>query len=150
MEFSHLSGSGDIRMVDISQKKRTHRKAVAQGFISMQAATVQQIVNADIAKGNVLSAAKIAGIQAAKKTADLIPLCHNIDLTWIDIEFNQQKEGFLITTTVQAEYTTGVEMEALTAAAVSALTIYDMCKAVDKSIMIKDIKLLKKTGGKSG
>ena len=145
-EFSHLDKSGNVRMVDISEKKVTKRTAIATGFIEMQPATVKKIVSDKVPKGNVLTTAKIAGVQAAKKTFELVPLCHPLNLTWINIQIEPKQNGFKIISTIKAKDTTGVEMEALTAVSAAALTIYDMCKAVDKKMLIKEIYLIEKTG----
>jgi molybdenum cofactor biosynthesis protein MoaC len=148
-DFTHLDSSGNIRMVDISSKKKTNRTASAEGYIHLRPQTLGEIRRGTIAKGNVLTTAKIAGIQAAKNVPALIPLCHQISLSWIDIEFNLEESRIKISATAQAQYTTGVEMEALTAVSVAALTIYDMCKAADKAMVIDQIRLTAKTGGKS-
>ncbi|MCX7973296.1 MAG: cyclic pyranopterin monophosphate synthase MoaC [Candidatus Aminicenantes bacterium] len=139
-------------MVDVSAKEETLRRAEAQGIIKMSPETLKLILENKIPKGNVLTTAKIAGIQAAKKTAELLPLCHPLRLTSIEVEINpQEKESsFLVTARVIAFDRTGVEMEALTAVVVACLTIYDMAKAFDKRMMISDIHLLSKQGGKSG
>ncbi len=147
--FSHLDEHGDIRMVDVSEKKGSSRTAIAGGFIRMQRQTLDKIKSGEAPKGNVLTTAKVAAIQAAKRVSELIPLCHQINLTWIDLEFEIEKEGISIESTTRAQYTTGVEMEALTAVSIAALTIYDMCKALDKTMIIGDICLINKTGGKS-
>ncbi len=147
--FSHLDSHGDVKMVDVSAKSGSQRSAVAVGFIALQKETLDRIRSEETPKGNVLTTAKLAGIQAAKKVPELIPLCHQINLSWIDIIFEMQVDGIRIESTTHAQYTTGVEMEALTAVSVAALTIYDMCKAIDKRMIIGDISLLKKTGGKS-
>lgn len=147
--FSHLDEQGDIRMVDVSEKKGSYRTAIARGFIRMQRETLDKIKSGETPKGNVLTAAKVAAIQAAKRVPELIPLCHQINLTWIDLKFEIEKEGISIESTTRAQYTTGVEMEALTAVSIAALTIYDMCKALDKTMLIGDIRLINKTGGKS-
>lgn len=148
-DLSHLDSSGQVRMVDISDKLLTTRTAIAEGKIFMLANTISSIKNDELPKGNVLTAAKIAGIQAAKKTAELIPLCHPLNLLFVDIEFAMQSDSILIRSTVKTKEATGVEMEALTAVAVSALTIYDMCKAVDNTMEIGPIKLIEKKGGKT-
>lgn len=150
MDFTHLNASGESRMVDISNKPVTNRQAVAKGSVFMSRKTLETIYNQTMPKGNVLEVARIAGIMAAKKTADLIPLCHPLALTKIAIDFEQGEECILITATVGLDGQTGVEMEALTAVAVAGLTIYDMCKAVDKTMVISEIRLIKKSGGKSG
>ena len=147
--FSHLDEHGDIRMVDVSEKTESSRTAIAAGFIRMQRETLDKIKSGETPKGNVLTTAKVAAIQAAKRVPELIPLCHQINLTWIDLKFKIEKEGISIESTTSAQYTTGVEMEALTAVSIAALTIYDMCKALDKTMLIGDICLINKTGGKS-
>lgn len=150
--LSHLDSEGKARMVDISEKDTTLRIAVASGYVSMKPETFDMIMSHEIAKGDVLGVAKIAGVMAAKKTGELIPLCHPINITDVNISFTPIKDESRIE--VQAEVKTlgrtGVEMEALTAVATSALTIYDMCKAVDKGMEISQIRLLKKSGGRSG
>jgi len=139
-------------MVDITEKPDTHREAIAKGLVKMQAATLELIKKGEMAKGDVLAAAKLAGIMAAKQTPDLIPLCHPILIGDVNIEFSPDEANntIAITTTVASTGKTGVEMEALTATAVTALTIYDMCKAVDRSMRIENIRLIRKSGGKSG
>lgn len=139
-------------MVDVTDKGQTVRVAKAQGVVKMKPETLAQIAKGSMAKGNVLTAAKIAGIMAAKKTGDLIPLCHPLALTGVDVEFDVDRAHaqVVITTEARTVGPTGIEMEALTAAAVAALTIYDMCKAIDKDMIIGDILLLEKRGGKSG
>ena len=139
-------------MVDVGSKDITHRIAIAHGFISMQAETLELILQGGHKKGDVLGIARIAGIMAAKKTSDLIPLCHPIALTHIDIEFAEDLEHQQIRCIARTETRdqTGVEMEALTAVQVSLLTIYDMCKAVDRGMRLSGIELLEKSGGKSG
>ncbi len=152
MKLTHVDTNGKANMVDISLKDETKRTAAAYAEVLLSKELFQQIKKNEIKKGDVLSIAKIAGIQAAKKTSELIPLCHNILIAKIDVDLklnsaNNSVEIFSYADTVSK---TGIEMEALTAASVAALTVYDMCKAVDKSIIIKEIKLLSKTGGKSG
>lgn len=139
-------------MVDISAKPDTHRVAVARGTVRMQPATFRLIAGGKIAKGDVLSVARLAGIMAAKKTPDLIPLCHPILISNVEVDFapDEATSTIDITGTVESTGKTGVEMEALTAVAVAALTIYDMCKAVDRGMKIEDIRLARKSGGKSG
>jgi len=139
-------------MVDIAEKPDTHRRAVARGLVRMQPATLELIKKGRVAKGDVLSVAQLAGIMAAKRTPDLIPLCHPILISDIEIEFSiDEKESTVeITATVESTGKTGVEMEALTATAVTALTIYDMCKAVDRGMRIEAVRLIRKSGGKSG
>jgi cyclic pyranopterin phosphate synthase len=151
-KLSHLDESGRPRMVDVTGKAATARVAVSKGFVRMQPATFKLIQSGGTAKGDVLSAAKLAGIMAAKKTPDLIPLCHPILIGSIDIDFtlDEKNSSVEITATVRSTGQTGVEMEALTAVAVTALTIYDMCKAVDRAMKIESIRLVRKSGGKSG
>ena len=149
MDFTHLDNKGNIAMVDVSGKPGTLRLARASGCIVMQPATIELLLQEALPKGNVLTTAKLAGIMAAKNTAHLIPLCHQLNLSWADIEFDVQKDRIVIVATVKTKESTGVEMEALTAVSVAALTIYDMCKAVDKTMEIGSITLEKKTGGKS-
>ena len=150
-KLSHIDEQGNAHMVDVTEKQTSHREAKAQAIVRMQPKTLAMIINGEHKKGDVLAVARIAGIQAAKKTSDLIPLCHPIALTSVKILFSHDDAGIL---TIQAickiDAKTGVEMEALTAASVTALTIYDMCKAVEKGIVIDQVKLLEKTGGKSG
>jgi len=151
-KLTHIDESGRPRMVDITSKPDTHREAVAKGLVRMQPATLDLIKKGKSAKGDVLSVAQLAGIMAAKQTPNLIPLCHPILIGDIKIEFNMdEKESSIeITTTVESVGKTGVEMEALTATAIAALTIYDMCKAVDRGMRIENIRLVRKSGGKSG
>ncbi len=149
MGLTHLDKKGNIAMVDVSGKPGTLRSATASGYIRMQPATIELLSRDGLPKGNVLCTAKLAGILAAKNTAHLIPLCHQLNLSWADIVFDVQETGIAIRATVKTKESTGVEMEALTAVSVAALTIYDMCKAVDKSMEIGLITLEKKTGGKS-
>ncbi len=151
-EFSHYSDKGLPEMVDISGKDDTDRMARASGFIRIKGKTIDLIENKLLPKGNLFEIAKIAGIMGAKKTSELIPLCHPLFLTHIDIHIriNREKGGLELLSEVKLNGKTGVEMEALTAITVAALTIYDMCKAVDKTIIIEDIKLIEKMGGKSG
>ena len=152
MDLTHLNKEGRAKMVDVTKKKDTVRVAVAQATVSMKSETLKRIIDGGIIKGDVLAVSQVAGIMAAKKTPDLIPMCHPLLLTGIDISFNHniEKSELTITSSVSLTGKTGVEMEALTAVSVAALTIYDMCKAIDKGIIIKEIKLLKKSGGKSG
>jgi len=151
-KLTHMDESGRPRMVDITAKPDTHRQAVAKGMVRMQPATLKLIKKGQVVKGDVLPVAQLAGIMAAKRTPDLIPLCHPILIGDVRIEFNiDEKESTVeITTTVESTGKTGVEMEALTATAVAALTIYDMCKAADRGIKIENIRLIRKSGGKSG
>ncbi len=151
-EFSHFDQTGNARMVDVSHKVDTLRQAVAQGSISMSTECFQLVRSGSIGKGDVLGVARLAGIMAAKKVDELIPLTHPLPITNSSIEFDldEKNSTVKITATVGITGKTGVEMEALTAVSISALTIYDMCKAVDKSMTINAIRLLSKSGGKSG
>jgi len=151
-EFTHFDEYGQARMVDVSGKAVTMREAAAKARISMQPETLTLILNDNMAKGDVFGVARIAGILAAKRTSELIPLCHPLALTGIDILFepNRNAAAVEISATVKIADRTGVEMEALTAVSVAALTIYDMCKAVDRGMIISDIRVVKKSGGKSG
>jgi cyclic pyranopterin monophosphate synthase len=151
-QLTHFDASGQAHMVDVGDKPQTKRRALASGVINMLPATLTLIKQGDAKKGDVLGVARIAAIQASKKTADLIPLCHPIALTKVSITFEIDEKATSITCIVIAETTgpTGVEMEALTAVSVGLLTIYDMCKAADRGMVISDIKLLEKHGGKSG
>ncbi|MBX3747381.1 MAG: cyclic pyranopterin monophosphate synthase MoaC [Verrucomicrobiae bacterium] len=146
-EFSHLDAEGQVRMVDISEKPPVRREAVATGAIRLCPETLARIESHDVAKGNVLATARIAGIQAAKRTSELIPLCHPLSLTHCDLAFEipPSRDRIAITATTRTTGRTGVEMEALTAVAVAALTVYDMCKAVDPAMTIGDIRLLEKS-----
>lgn len=146
-EFSHLDARGEARMVDVSQKPAVRREAVASGVLRLRPDTVARINANAIAKGNVLATARLAGIQAAKRTGDLIPLCHPLGLTHcaVDFEVGPAGDRILITAVARTVGPTGVEMEALTAVSVAALTIYDMCKAVDKAMRITEVSLLAKT-----
>ncbi len=151
-ELTHFNSAGEAHMVDVGAKPETERRAVAQGRIVMQAPTLARILAGTQAKGDVLGIARIAGIMAAKKTADLIPLCHPLPLTHVEIDFTAQPDtpAILCRATAATRGRTGVEMEALTAVNVALLTIYDMCKAVDRGMTLQDIGLLEKSGGKSG
>jgi cyclic pyranopterin phosphate synthase len=151
-EFTHFDSSGAAVMVDVSAKDETERVAVATGSITMLPATLEKILAGDVKKGDVLSVARLAGIMGAKRTPDLIPLCHPLSLSSVAVELicNGERCAIDITATCKLKGRTGVEMEALTAVAVAALTIYDMCKAVDRGMRIGDIRLLHKSGGKSG
>jgi len=151
-KLTHFDDSGQAHMVNVGNKPNTHRIAIASGRISMQAETLQMITAGSHKKGDVLGIARISGIQASKKTSDLIPLCHPLVLTHVSLEFESDPKENSIHCKVQAETTgpTGVEMEALTAVQVALLTIYDMCKGVDRGMVMGDIKLLEKSGGKSG
>jgi cyclic pyranopterin phosphate synthase len=147
-KLSHYDRSGNARMVDVSGKKETQRTARAHAFVRIRAEVLKKLP--DNPKGNPLEIARIAGIAAAKRTSDLIPLCHPLMLTHASVEISVEKKGVRIISTASVMGPTGVEMEALTAAATAALTVYDMTKALDKSIEIQDLYLLEKTGGKSG
>ena len=151
-QFTHLDENGKAIMVDVGAKSDTHRLAIARGEVRMRETTLQRIIEGDMAKGDVLAVARVAGIMAAKKTPDLIPLCHPLLLSSVKVEFFPHPgEGRLeIEARVKVSGQTGVEMEALTAVATAALTIYDMCKAVDKEMVLGDIRLMEKHGGKSG
>ena len=148
--LSHVDRSGRVKMVDVGDKPVTNREAVARGDITMNAAAIKAIRTGAVAKGDPLQAARLAGIMAAKQTSALIPLCHPLPLTSVDVELKPRARGYDIEARVRTSAQTGVEMEALTAVAVAALTIYDMVKAVDKGMIIGDICLVEKTGGKSG
>jgi len=151
-KLTHLDKAGRPRMVDVTGKADTARIAVARGLVRMQPATFKLITQGGIAKGDVLTTAQLAGIMAAKKTPELIPLCHPLLIGNVAIEFNLDEAASTIeiAATVESIGKTGVEMEALTAVAVAALTVYDMCKAVDRGMKIENIRLVKKSGGKSG
>lgn len=144
-EFSHLDKQGNVSMVDVSGKPVQQREAVASGEIRLAAETLRKIQSNEIAKGNVLATARLAGIMAAKKTGDLIPLCHPLGISHCEVVFELMSDRIVITATVRISAQTGVEMEALTAVSVAALTIYDMCKAVDKNMEISAVKLISKT-----
>ncbi len=152
MKLTHLNEKGDAQMVDVSAKEITTRVAIASSVVSMKKETLDLIISGSHKKGDVLAVARIAGIQAAKKCWDLIPLCHPLMLSKVTLEIkpNTQNSSIEIKALAKLDGKTGVEMEALTAASVAALTIYDMCKGVDRGMVISDIKLLEKTGGKSG
>lgn len=152
-DFTHLDEKGNARMVDVGDKAVTERTATAQGRIEVSAQTMTKIREGGVAKGDVLSVARLAGIMGAKKTPDLIPLCHPLALTGISVDLEAAEDGtdaIDITATCRVTGKTGVEMEALTAVAVAALTVYDMCKAADRSMKITGIHLVHKAGGKSG
>lgn len=152
-ELTHFNAQGEAHMVDVGAKAITHRRAVAAGHIEMQPETLEKIQQGDHKKGDVLGIARIAGIMAAKKTADFIPLCHPLALTKVDIQLETdttETPRVICQATVETKGQTGVEMEALTAVQISLLTIYDMCKAVDKGMVISNTRLLYKAGGKSG
>ncbi|MGQ0812465.1 MAG: cyclic pyranopterin monophosphate synthase MoaC [Nitrospiraceae bacterium] len=156
-EFTHFNESGRARMVDVSSKDSTERTATAQAKVFLQPETLEKIQRGKIAKGDVLAVAQVAGVMGAKRTPDLIPMCHPILLTSVDISFKDEPQpdhngrcSITITATAKTTGPTGVEMEAMTAASVAALTIYDMCKAIDRAMSFSDIALLSKSGGKSG
>lgn len=144
-KFSHIDDKGKANMVDVSPKPMQTRTAVARGFIRLQKETVRLIGENEMKKGDVLTVAEIAGIQAAKKTSDLIPLCHPLQITKADVKAELQEEGVEVTATLKCIGQTGIEMEALTGASVALLTVYDMCKAVDKEMVIEQVRLLEKT-----
>ncbi|MDF3194211.1 MAG: cyclic pyranopterin monophosphate synthase MoaC [Pseudomonas sp.] len=149
--LTHLDSQGRANMVDVSDKAQTVREAVAEALVRMRPETLQMIAQGDHPKGDVFAVARIAGIQAAKKTSDLIPLCHPLMLTSVKVELTPEgADAVRITARCKLTGQTGVEMEALTAASVAALTIYDMCKAVDRGMVIESVRLLEKVGGKSG
>ena len=151
-QLNHFNQRGEAHMVDVGDKDITQRVAVAEGFIRMQAETIERILQGTHKKGDVLAVARVAGVMASKRTADLIPLCHPLQLSHVDIQLNvDEKEQFVhCVVEVKTSGKTGVEMEALTAVQVTLLTIYDMCKAMDRGMMMTDIGLVKKVGGKSG
>ncbi|MFC4347658.1 cyclic pyranopterin monophosphate synthase MoaC [Kordiimonas lipolytica] len=150
-KLSHIDETGAAHMVDVGNKAPTHRVATAEAFVEMKPETLKLIQAGDLPKGDVLGTARLAGIMAAKKTSDLIPLCHPLSITSVKVEIEPESETRLrIETYVKVTGQTGVEMEALTAASVTALTIYDMAKAADKAMRIEGIRLLRKEGGKSG
>lgn len=152
MKLTHINEQGRGKMVDISGKEDTQRTAVAKGAVYMKPETIELVLQKGIKKGDVLSVAQVAGIMGAKKTLEIVPMCHNILISGVDIEFDVQQENKCIEITACAKTVgkTGIEMEALTAVSCAALTIYDMCKAVDRGMTIGNIRLCKKTGGKSG
>jgi cyclic pyranopterin phosphate synthase len=150
--FTHVDQKGRVRMVDVTSKDVTLRTAVAQATVCMQLDTLQKIINRSVKKGNVLETARIAGIMAAKKTAELIPMCHPLNITHVSVDFlpDENNHSIQIEAGVRLVGQTGVEMEALTAVSVAALTIYDMCKSYDREMIVTHIQLVEKTGGKSG
>ena len=152
LTLTHLDQSGQVRMVDVSHKTRSSREAIARSSVRLSAGAYQLLTAQDNAKGEVLNTARIAGIQAAKRCAELIPLCHSLALDFVGVDFELDHINHVvhIQATCRCSYTTGVEMEAMTAASIAALTIYDMCKAADKGIVIENTRLLRKSGGKSG
>lgn len=151
-KLNHFDSKGNAIMVDVTEKNITERKAIAKGKIFVNDETYKRILDGNMTKGDVLGVARIAGIMATKKTSDLIPMCHPLMLTksQIDFEFNEKEKSITAISTVKLSGKTGVEMEALTGVNVALLTIYDMCKAIDKNMVISDIHLVEKTGGKSG
>jgi cyclic pyranopterin phosphate synthase len=151
-KLTHFDENGAARMVDVASKQETDREAVAEGRISMQPETLSLILDRKVAKGDVFGVARIAGILAAKRTPDLIPLCHPLNLSSVNIDFEPDpaRASVLVRATVRLMGRTGVEMEALTAVAVAGLTVYDMCKSTDRTMMVSDIRLMKKSGGKTG
>jgi len=151
-ELTHFNNEGRAKMVDVSEKQSTPREAVAGGTVNVNQETFKMIMHGEVSKGDVLAVAQVAGVMAAKHTSGIIPMCHPIAITGIDISFSadEERSAIDITATVRCRGETGVEMEALTAVTVTALTIYDMCKAAQKDIEISNIRLLRKTGGKSG
>ena len=149
-KLSHVDSKGRVKMVDVGDKPVTAREATARGSITMSAEALAQIRSGTVKKGDPLQAARLAGIMAAKQTSSLIPLCHPLPIAGVDVDLTPTARGYDIEARVRTSAQTGVEMEALTAVAVAALTIYDMIKAVDKAMVIGDIRLMKKTGGKSG
>lgn len=151
-KLNHFNARGDVHMVDVGDKDVTRRRAVASGIIQMQADTLQRIISGEHKKGDVLSVARVAGVMASKKTADLIPLCHPLQLSHVDIELSVDEQNQCVNCIAKVETSgkTGVEMEALTAVQITLLTIYDMCKAMDRSMTMSNIALQSKAGGKSG
>ena len=150
MELSHINEQGRAKMVDVTDKSETFREAIAEGTVIVEPDTMELIKSGGIKKGDVLSVAQVAGIMAAKKTSDMIPMCHPLMLSGVDISFELTDAEIHIKATVKCKGSTGVEMEALSAVSTAALTIYDMCKAVQRDITITDIRLMYKSGGKSG
>jgi cyclic pyranopterin phosphate synthase len=150
--FSHLDESGRARMVDVGEKQATRREAEAGAVVRMSAACLAAIQGGEVPKGDVLAVARVAGIQAAKRTAELLPLCHPVPIDGVEVRFDllDAEPAVRITATARAHWRTGVEMEALTAAAVAALALYDMCKGLDRGITIDSVRLLRKSGGRSG
>lgn len=152
MGLTHIDERGKARMVDVTPKASTEREAVAKGRVLMKKETLDLILASEVKKGDVLGVARVAGIMAAKKTAEIIPLCHPLNITSVTVDFEPISDppAIEITATAKIASQTGVEMEALTAVSAAALTVYDMCKAADKGMVLTDIRLMKKTGGKSG
>ena len=150
LSFSHLDPSGHARMVDVTPKEPTHRRAVARCKVFMSPATTPAVANREVKKGDVLAVARVAGIQAAKRTSDMIPLCHPLYISAVSVNFNIADDHVAVEVQVDTVDRTGVEMEALHACSVAALTIYDMCKSADKAMVIGELTLWEKTGGRSG
>lgn len=158
MELTHVDSKGEVRMVDVSAKPETKRVAIAEGFISMKQETLELIASGKAAKGDVLACARVAGVMGAKKTSELIPMCHPLNITKVKVECTPQMPderedgrcGVYVNVTCAVCGKTGIEMEALTGASIACLTIYDMCKAVDRGMEIDEVRLLLKDGGKSG
>lgn len=148
--FTHIDPLGRARMVDVTPKEPSHRRAIARGRVSMTTETASAVAQGAIKKGDVLAVARVAGIQAAKRTADLVPLCHPLLIGAVTVNFEINDESIEVEAAVETIDRTGVEMEALTACSVAALTIYDMCKSMDRSMVIGEIALWEKTGGRSG
>lgn len=150
-DLTHIDDKGRARMVDVSDKPVTARRACARGSLRMQPATLERILSGDLPKGDVLAVARTAGIMAAKRTSSVIPLCHPLPLDAITVQFERESDGVLrIESTVTVTARTGAEMEALVAVSVAGLTVYDMCKAVDRAMVLTDVMLLEKSGGRSG
>lgn len=149
-DFTHFNEQGRARMVDVTDKPPSYRSATAAGTVQMLPSTVEAIHTGGVPKGDVLAVAQVAGIMAAKRTGDIIPMCHPLSLTGVDIRFSLREDAVDIEATVKCKGETGVEMEALHAVSAAALTVYDMCKALQKDMVVSDIRLLEKTGGKSG
>lgn len=148
--LSHVDERGNARMVDVGEKQPSERVACAEAFVEMSEVTLSLITEGNVAKGDALGVARIAGIQAAKRTWELVPLCHQVSLTSVEVDLVPDRDGVRITATARALDRTGVEMEALTAVSVAALTLYDMCKAAERGITIRDVRLISKSGGRSG
>ena len=148
--FTHLDESGAAHMVDVGDKDATRRRAVARCVVAMEATTAAAIADGDVRKGDVLAVARVAGIQAAKRTADIIPLCHPLLLSKVAVDLTVEESSVVIEAVVETTGPTGVEMEALHACTAAALTIYDMCKALDRAMVISDVMLIEKSGGRSG
>lgn len=149
-DLTHLKASGEARMVDIGDKEETDRKAIAEGFVRMTADLVDRLLGGELPKGDVVGVARVAGIMGAKRTPELIPLCHPIPLSSVEVDLEPAGDGVRIVASVSTTGRTGVEMEAMTAVSVAALTIYDMVKSVERGVSIENIRLLEKSGGRSG